>query len=153
MSKFDWSLKSKKEDDSADKKSNKNDYSSLAKFEDQERDHLRDLIAGSIFKVELDNTNPLAFGYPDYYFTLKQDDNMYEFMKDGGWNVGVIKKSAQVAGFVGSNLKNKLQDGMIFGVQPMGQGQIVYLADDVLFRSFWENGKLFFCNAVFMVGQ
>lgn len=153
MSKFDWSLKTKKEDDSADKKTNKNEYSALSKFEDQERDHLRDLIAGSIFKVELDNTNPLAFGYPDYYYTLKQDDNMYEFMKEGGWNVGVIKKSAQVAGFVGSSLKNKLQDGVIFGVQPMGQGQIVYLADDVLFRSFWENGKLFFCNAVFMVGQ
>jgi hypothetical protein len=29
----------------------------------------------------------------------------------------------------------------------------VFLADDVLFRSFWENGKLLLCNAVFLVGQ
>jgi hypothetical protein len=29
----------------------------------------------------------------------------------------------------------------------------VYMADDPLFRSFWENGKLLFCNAVFLVGQ
>ena len=77
---------------------------------------------------------------------------MYDFLKTG-WNVGVIKKDNQISGFVGSSLKNKLKDGMIFGVQPMGQGQIIFLADDVLFRNFWENGKLLFCNAVFMVGQ
>jgi hypothetical protein len=28
-----------------------------------------------------------------------------------------------------------------------------FVADDPLFRSFWENGKLLFCNAVFLVGQ
>ena len=25
--------------------------------------------------------------------------------------------------------------------------------DDILFRNFWENGKLMFCNALFLVGQ
>ena len=103
--------------------------------------------------MELDNTHPLAFGYPGYYYTLKQDDNIYEFIKEGGWNVGVIKKERQVAGFVGSKLQNHLQDGLLFGVQEMGRGTITYLADDVLFRSFWENGKLLFANAVFLVGQ
>ena len=57
------------------------------------------------------------------------------------------------AGFIGSQLKNKLKDGVLFGVQDMGRGNIVFLADDVLFRSFWENGKLMLCNAVFLVGQ
>jgi len=78
---------------------------------------------------------------------------MYDFLKPGGWNVGVIKKDNQVAGFVGSKLKNKLKDGVVFGVQDIGNGAIVFLADNVLFRSFWENGKLMLCNAVFMVGQ
>ena len=78
---------------------------------------------------------------------------MYEFMKEGGWNVGVLKKDNQVSGFVGSNLKDRLKDGLVFGVQDMGSGKIVYLADNVMFRSFWENGKLMFCNAVFLVGQ
>jgi len=67
--------------------------------------------------------------------------------------VGVIKKENQVAGFVGSKLKDKMKDGLLFGVQDMGGGKIIYLADDLLFRSFWENGKLMFCNAVFIVGQ
>ena len=101
----------------------------------------------------MDNSHPLAFGYPNFYYTLKQDDNVAEFIKENGWNVGVIKKEAQVAGFVGSKLKEKLKDGLLFGVQDMGNGSIVYFIDNPIFRSFWENGKLMFCNAVFLVGQ
>ena len=93
------------------------------------------------------------YGYPNYYYTLKMDNNVYDFIKEGGWNTGVIKKDNQVAGFVGYKLKTKLQDGLLFGVQDLGRGSICYLADDVLFRNFWENGKLMFCNAVFLVGQ
>ena len=80
------------------------------------------------------------YGYPNYYYTLKMDNNVYEFIKDGGWNTGVIKKDNQVAGFVGYKLKSKLKDGLLFGVQDLGRGSISYLSDNVLFRYFWENG-------------
>lgn len=108
---------------------------------------------GSIFKVELDHTHPLGFGYPDFYYTLKQDGNIYEFMKEGGWNVGVIKKDNYISGFAGSEIKGKLKDGLLIGAQDLGRGQVIYLADNPIFRSFWENGKLLLCNAVFLVGQ
>ena len=42
---------------------------------------------------------------------------------------------------------------MLFGVVETGNGSVVVLADNPLFRSFWENGKLLVCNAIFMVGQ
>jgi hypothetical protein len=35
----------------------------------------------------------------------------------------------------------------------MGSGSVIYMADDPLFRLFWENGKLLFSNAVFLVGR
>ncbi|MBI2731600.1 MAG: zinc carboxypeptidase, partial [Sphingobacteriales bacterium] len=85
--------------------------------------------------------------------TLKQDDNIAEFIKDGGWNVGVIKKEGPVAGFVGTKVKEKLKDGLLLGVQDMGNGSIVYFVEDPIFRNFWENGKLLLSNAVFLVGQ
>ena len=154
LSKTDWGLKGKNADDKKeDDKEKKEDYSALHRYENRERDELVNSTPGSIYKVELDNSHPLAFGYPDYYYTLKQDENVYEFLKDGGWNVGIIRKDNYVSGFTGSKAKEKLKDGLVFGVQEIGRGQIVYLADDVLFRSFWENGKLLFCNAVFLVGQ
>jgi hypothetical protein len=103
--------------------------------------------------VELDNSHPLAFGYPEFYYTIKQDDNIYEFFKEGAWNVGIIRKDNYVTGFTGSKTKEKLKDGLLFGVQDMGRGAVIYMADNPLFRSFWENGKLLFANAVFLVGQ
>jgi hypothetical protein len=143
----DWGIKLRE-----DKSEDKSEYANVKKYADRETQSLTSSIPGAIYKLELDNTHPLAFGYPDYYFTLKQDAGVFEFMKDG-WNVGVMKKDAYVAGFAGNKVKNKLKDGVVFGVQDMGSGNVIYFAEDPLFRNFWENGKLLFCNAVFLVGQ
>ena len=159
MANNDWGIKLKKDDDAKDAKEGKDkkeepkaSYADLKIFEESEHDGIKSNIAGAIYKLDLDNSHPLAFGYPNYYFTLKQDDKMYEFLKDG-WNVGVIKKDSKVAGFTGSKVKDKIKDGMSVGVQDYGRGSIVYLSDDPIFRSFWENGKLLLANAIFLVGQ
>jgi hypothetical protein len=154
MSTADWGFKIKGSgDDKKDKEeTKKDDYSLLKKYDNREKDYITNSIPGSIFKVDLDNSHPLAFGYGDSYYTLKQDENIYEFLKEG-WNVGVIKKDNYVSGFTGNKLKEKLKDGTLFGVINMGRGSVIFLADDPMFRSFWENGKLLFCNAVFLVGE
>lgn len=127
-------------------------YTALHKYENRERDYLPNNIPGAIYKVELDNSHPLAYGYDNNYYTLKLDANIYEFLKEG-WNVGVLKKANYVAGFTGFKVANKLKDGTLFGAIEMGNGSITFLADDPLFRLFWENGKLLFANAVFMTGN
>lgn len=143
----EWGLKQK-----TDKDDEKGEYLDVKKYGDRERSYLPNSIPGAIYKMDLDNTHPLGFGYPDFYYTLKQDGVLFEFMK-GGWNVGVLKKDAYVTGFAGYKVKSKLKDGMLFGVQDMGGGSVVYLTDNPLFRNFWENGKLLFSNAVFLAGQ
>ena len=137
----------------ADTTESDDDYESLKKYAERDRAFIPGSIPGAIFRVQLDNTNPLAFGYPGYYYSLKTDDNVYEFIRESGWNVGVLKKDRPVAGFVGWKVRDKFEDGLLFGVQEMGGGTITYLADNLLFRSFWENGRLMFANAVFLVGQ
>jgi hypothetical protein len=72
----DWGFKLKE-----DKSEDKSEYAALKKFADQERNALTGSIPGAIYKVDLDNTHPLAFGFPDFYYTLKQDANLFEFMK------------------------------------------------------------------------
>ena len=146
----DWGFKLK--EDKEERKDLKEEYSLLKRYENRERDELKNGIPGAIFKVQLDNSHPLAFGFPDTYYTLKQDTNLYEFLKEG-WNVGFMKKESSIAGFVGSKVKSQLKDGVLFGVVNVGSGSVVFLADDPLFRLFWENGKLLFSNAVFLVGQ
>jgi hypothetical protein len=145
----DWNIKLKGEQDE-DSAKDTNNYSALKKYENRERDEARSSIPGAIYKVQLDNSHPLAFGYSDTYYTLKQDANVYEFLKEG-WNVGIVKKSNYVTGFAGTKVKKQLKDGLLFGVTNIGAGSVVFLADDPLFREFWEGGKLLFSNAVFLV--
>lgn len=148
----EWGVKVKEADKEDDKDKNKVDYALLKRYENRERDELSNNIPGAIYKVQLDNSHPLAFGYPDNYYTLKQDAKVFEYLKDG-WNVGVIKQDNYVTGFAGNKVKQKLVDGLVFGVMEMGSGSVILMADNPLFRQFWEGGRLLFCNAVFLVGQ
>jgi hypothetical protein len=146
---LDWGIHPKKTDEEKEEK--KDDYALLKPYANREREGVKQLIPGAIYKVQLDNTHPLAFGFPAVYYTLKQDSRIYDYLEEGGWNVGIIKKDNYLSGFVGTETRKRLKDGLLFGVKEIGDGKIVLLADDPLFRSFWENGKLLFGNALFMV--
>lgn len=141
---FDIKKKEDKKDDKAGKKAVDLIY------ENRDREATSSSVPGAIYKLNIDNTHPLAFGFPKYYYALKLNDAIYEPLGDSGWNVGTIKKDNLVEGFVGQKSKEKIKDGMLLGVQRAGRGSIIYMVDDPLFRSFWENGKLLFSNAVFM---
>lgn len=151
MAAGDWGIKLKN-DESAKSEEKKSAYADVKKYAERDRQSLVNNTPGAIYRLELDDTHPLGLGYPNYYFTLKMNSHIYEFMKEG-WNVGVLKKQAPTAGFVGSVAKGNLMDGTLIGVQDLDAGKIIYFADDPIFRSFWENGKLLLSNAVFLVGQ
>ncbi|ANH79906.1 zinc carboxypeptidase [Niabella ginsenosidivorans] len=149
LSKLDWcSLKLK--EDSA---SRKDSIIKPSVFGSREREEVSETTPGSIYRVRVDNTHPLMFGYPDYYYTLKMDNKIYRPIAKDGWNVGIINSDNKMSGFTGTKLLKKMKDGVLFAVQDLGKGNIIYLTDDVLFRNFWENGKLLFTNAVFLVGE
>ena len=118
-----------------------------------ERDEITDEITGAIFKTEIDNSQPLAYGYGNTYFSLKLGNDAYPYLKEG--NVAYINKrdAGPVSGFAGSEAQKKMERTLVFGVERYGQGNIVYMVDDPLFRGFWENGQLLFANALFMVGN
>ena len=94
LAKNDWGVKIGAIEEGKDDKPGKENL--LRKYGERERDFLRNFIPGSIYKVDLDNTHPLAFGYPDFYYTMKQDNTLFDYIKEGGWNVGVVKKDALV---------------------------------------------------------
>jgi hypothetical protein len=141
-----------KEEDKKKEESKDKEYDKLKIYANTERESASDETPGSIYKLTMDNTNPLAFGYDKNYFSLVLETSDYQYL-NAGWNVGVIKEKALVAGFVGIKAQDKLKNSLIFGSQDFGRGQIVYMANDPLFRGFWQNGKLLFGNAVFVVGN
>ena len=146
-----FELKEKEADKaSSDAKKKTTAIDSLKLYVDRERIAISDETPGSIYRVNIDASHPLGFGLTDGYYSLVQNAYNYDFLKDG-WNVGYLKSDNYVAGFSGKNAKAKLKNTLLMGVQSLGRGIIVYLADDPLFRGFWYNGKLLFGNAVFMV--
>ncbi|NGP77409.1 zinc carboxypeptidase [Balneolaceae bacterium YR4-1] len=142
-----FSLK-RKDADNNDEEGNDDEEEMLERYGESQRESISSSNSGSIFKLTMDNSHPLAFGYGDTYFTLKRNADAYSYL-DSGWNVGVAKENAHMSGFVGYMAKEKLENTLTFGVQNMGRGSVVYIIDNPLFRAFWYNGKLLFGNAVF----
>ncbi|MFV8224570.1 M14 family metallopeptidase [Christiangramia aquimixticola] len=120
----------------------------LIPYANRERESIKNLITGSIIKTQVDNTHPLAYGYTNEYFTLKLSSDSFSLL-DSGYNVAYIRQPEVMSGFTGSEALNNLENSLVFGEQPMGAGSVIYMVDNPLFRAFWENGKLFFVNAVF----
>lgn len=138
-----FGLKTLKDSDSI-KPKNRIPYAS------REREGIKKLITGAIFETNIDNTHPMAFGYSDSYFTLKQNANPYTLLEKG-YNVGYLNDTPiNVSGFAGSEALSKLKNSLVFGEERIGKGNMIYMVDDVMFRSFWENGKLFLINAIFL---
>ena len=115
----------------------------------RQREFIKNSISGAIFKVKVDNSNPLAFGYGNSYFTLKMDNKAFNYLNDGN-AVYLEGNQRAVSGFAGSKARKRIANTLVFGTETHGKGQLVYLVDNPLFRGFWENGKLFFANAIFM---
>lgn len=123
----------------------------LIPYAQREMDSTKDMITGSIYKVKLDNTHPLAFGYGDTYYSMKLGNDSYKFLNDG-YNVGYIDGDAEsVSGFSGEDAKASLKNSIVFAQAQKGRGSVIYMVDDVSFRSFWQNGKLFLANAIFFI--
>jgi hypothetical protein len=119
----------------------------LRSFGERNRQSRSTAVAGSIYRVSVDNTHPLGFGYSDTYYTLKRHTDTFEYL-ERGWNVGHIPSNGYMSGFAGYKVKQKLEETLNFGVIPVGRGSVVVMVDNPLFRGFWYNGKLLFSNAI-----
>jgi len=138
-----FSIKSKEQEKDSSK--------SVRPFDGSERERIKSAITGAIFKTKVDNTHPLAYGYDNNYFTLKLGDDSYDYLSNGNVVYLEENQNTPVSGFAGSKAQEKIAKTLIFGVENHGSGSVVYMVDNPLFRGFWENGKLFFVNALFMV--
>ena len=118
-------------------------------YDDYERDALSESVPGAIVKVNLDNTHPLAYGMSNIYYSLKTSSNAYQPLKNS-YNVGVMDEKSKPIGFVGYRAKQNLSGSMVFAVQMVRHGSVVYMSDNPLFRAFWYQGKFLFSNAVLM---
>ena len=144
-------LKTNKTEDEVKKEK---DTINLISYGDREREAIKKEISGAIFKTKVDHTHPMAFGYTNTYFTFKTGSSSYKLLGDNNFNISYFNDNpSKASGFAGSDALKELKNSLVFGEERHGKGSIIYMVDDVMYRSFWENGKLFLVNAIFFVNS
>ena len=128
-----------------------NNYN-LVKYNERNRSRINQSISGAIFKIHLDNSHPMAYGYNEnHYYSLKIGNSAYSLLENG-YNIGYLKQDPKpTSGFAGQEALYKISNSLVFGHQNYGRGSFIYMVDNPLFRSFWENGKLLLVNSIFFV--
>lgn len=140
------------EDEKEAAKKETNDEALKMRFEqylNAERRSISNAVPGAIIENVLDKTHPLSYGLGDSYYSLKTSDKHFKVLKNV-WNVAYVPEKYKSYGFIGQNLKKKLENTVTYAVEPVGKGQVIYMVDNPLFRGFWENGNLLFSNALFL---
>jgi hypothetical protein len=122
----------------------------FSNYDANERRFINTNFTGAIIENKVDTTHPLSFGLGDPYFSIKTSDKSYKLLK-GVQNVIYVPKDYKSFGFIGSSVKKSLQEIVTYSVEYKGNGTVIYMVDNPLFRGFWENGNLLFSNALFFV--
>jgi hypothetical protein len=123
-------------------------------FASAEKDHALGLLRGAIFRVNVDRTHPLAYGY--------SSDQMYVFRNqrlflEPARNVystpvaylGRQQDAGHFAGYVPASDLDPLADSASVLVQQVGSGRIIIMVDNPNFRGHWYGTTRLFCNALF----
>lgn len=121
----------------------------LASYGQQGREEVSRSVPGSVFAVKLDPTHPLAYGLGERYYALKHRSAAYPYLQSSGWNVGVYPQGTPLSGFAGHEVQSEIDRSLAIGIEPLGQGEVVYLVDSPCYRAFWQGGKLLLANALF----
>ncbi|MDE2995205.1 MAG: M14 family metallopeptidase [Bacteroidota bacterium] len=124
------------------------------RWENRSRDRAPDINPGAIYRVRIDDSHPLGFGFAEESFVLRRrDDGPQLLTKSGSWNVGLIQEDGRMSGHTGYRAETRIEGSLAFGVESLGRGEVVYLLDNPLFRGFLQSGRMLFANAVFMAGK
>jgi len=109
-------------------------------------------VGGAIFRVDLDLTHPLAFGYHDKTIPVYRNSSIWLAPSKSPYStVAKYTKNAHIDGFITSdNLNEKLIPSASLIVSPIGRGRVVMFADNPNFRGSWYGTNRLFLNAIFL---
>ncbi|NER12197.1 zinc carboxypeptidase [Leptobacterium flavescens] len=111
----------------------------------------KESVGGAIFKVDLDVTHPLGFGYHDTSIPVYKNNTIWLAPSKNEYAT-VAKYSADphIDGFITDrNLNEFMKPSASLIVSPVGRGRAVLFADNPNFRGSWYGTNRLFLNALF----
>ena len=109
-------------------------------------------VGGAIFKVNLDITHPLAFGYRNPEIPVYRNSNVWLAPSKNSYStVARYTSNPHVDGFISKkNLEENLKGSASLIVSRLGGGRVIMFADNPNFRSSWYGTNRLLLNAVFL---
>lgn len=112
----------------------------------------KESVGGAIFKVDIDITHPLAFGYHDTSIPVYKNNSVWlSPSKNEYATVGKYAKNPHIDGFITKkNMEENLKPSASLIVSELGRGTVVLFADNPNFRGSWYGTNRLFLNALFL---
>lgn len=119
------------------------------RFADADDESALESIAGAFFEVSVDQTHPLAFGFPDssipvFRTTIRRyptPSNPYQL---------IAKYEEVIAGYVSQANRDQLKSSAAAWVSMSGKGKYILIADNPVFRGFVRGSERFLVNAMYL---
>ncbi|GHU83450.1 peptidase M14 [Bacteroidia bacterium] len=107
-------------------------------------------IPGSHLRAQIDSTHPIAWGYTSRFLPVLKDNELaFEKPKEVNKAPVLYDKNPVLSGFLRKEHSKELEDTPIVICDRAGTGHIIYITDDLTFRSYWYGGARMFTNAIF----
>ncbi|KQC28525.1 M14 family zinc carboxypeptidase [Flagellimonas eckloniae] len=116
-------------------------------------EHLgKESVGGAIFRVDLDITHPLAFGYHDASIPVYKNNSIWLAPSKNEYaTVAKYSKDPHIDGFITKkNMEENLKPSASLIVSELGNGTVVLFADNPNFRGSWYGTNRLFLNAIFL---
>ncbi|MCL6265300.1 M14 metallopeptidase family protein [Flagellimonas myxillae] len=112
----------------------------------------KESVGGAIFKVDLDITHPLAFGYHDTSIPVYKNNSVWLAPSKNEYaTVAKYAKDPHIDGFITKkNMEDFLKPSASLIVSKVGGGRVVLFADNPNFRGSWYGTNRLFLNALFL---
>jgi len=151
-------LKSEKKEDEKTKeekeqeKAKKDATKLMTLFEKEEHDRL-ERIPGTIFRVLVDTTHPIGYGYSSEIFVFKSNGAPFD-LSESGHNVARFPKdTVQISGYVSREKAQKVAEAAYVIEYRIGRGRAVLFTENVTFRRFWTGLEKLLLNAILFLPQ
>jgi hypothetical protein len=105
---------------------------------------------GAIFEVDIDNTNPIGFGYANRKIAIYRNNNtILERSKNLANSVMVYTPNPWLCGYVHAETLKKIANSSAINIDFKGNGRIIMFSDNPMFRGTWFGTNKLFFNALF----
>ena len=135
------------------KKSVQPDTARFLSYADRSKEYSYNSMSGAIFKVKMDISHPLCYGYLNPELSIfKSGTSVAESLEIKHSEPVNYSSDPFVSGWVSPENLERIKNAPVISVQSAGRGNIISYYDNMNFRGTWLGTSKLFSNSVFFGG-